>query len=34
MSRYIAAGDYVEQFDPKLPHQRAWLLAILERLEA
>jgi hypothetical protein len=34
MSRYIAAGDCVAHFDPELPHQRAWLLAILEPLEA
>ena len=32
MSRPIPAGDYVEHFDPELPHHRAWLLAVLERL--
>ena len=34
MSRPIPAGDYVEHFDPELPHQRAWLLAVLEQLVA
>jgi GH24 family phage-related lysozyme (muramidase) len=28
------AGDYVEHFDPELPHHRAWLLAVLEQLVA
>lgn len=32
MSRPIPAGDYVEHFDPDLPHHRAWLLAVLEQL--
>ena len=32
MSRSIPAGDYVEHFDPDLPHHRAWLLAVLEQL--
>jgi hypothetical protein len=32
MSRPIAAGDYVEHFDPELPHHRAWLEAVLEQL--
>ena len=34
MSRPIPAGDYVEHFDPELPHHRAWLLAVLEHLVA
>ena len=34
MSRSIPAGDYVEHFDPELPHHRAWLLAALEQLVA
>jgi hypothetical protein len=34
MSRTIPAGDYVEHFDPELPHHRAWLLAVLEQLVA
>ena len=34
MSRSIPAGDYVEHFDPELPHHRAWLLAVLEQLVA
>ena len=34
MSRPIPAGDYVEHFDPELPHHRAWLLAALEQLVA
>ena len=34
MSRPIPAGDYVEHFDPELPHHRAWLLAVLEQLVA
>jgi hypothetical protein len=34
MSRPIPAGDYVEHFDPALPHHRAWLLAVLEQLVA
>ena len=34
MSRSISAGDYVEHFDPELPHHRAWLLAVLEQLVA
>jgi hypothetical protein len=34
MSRPILAGDYVEHFDPDLPHHRAWLLAVLEQLVA
>ena len=32
MSHTIPAGDYVEHFDPELPHHRAWLLAVLEQL--
>jgi hypothetical protein len=32
MSRTIPARDYVEHFDPELPHHRAWLLAVLEQL--
>jgi hypothetical protein len=32
MSRPIRAGDYVEHFDPELPHHRAWLQAVLEQL--
>ena len=34
MSRSIPAGDYVDHFDPELPHHRAWLLAVLEGLVA
>ncbi len=34
MSHPIPAGDYVEHFDPGLPHHRAWLLAVLEQLVA
>jgi len=34
MSRSIPAGDYVEHFNPELPHHRAWLLAVLEQLVA
>ena len=34
MSRPIPAGDYVEHFDPELPHHRAWLLAVLAQLVA
>ncbi|MEA5416193.1 glycoside hydrolase family protein [Synechococcus sp. BA-132 BA5] len=34
MSRPIPAGDYVEHFDPEIPHHRAWLLAVLEQLVA
>ncbi|MCP9901968.1 C39 family peptidase [Cyanobium sp. Cruz CV13-4-11] len=34
MSRPIPSGDYVEHFDPELPHHRAWLLAVLEQLVA
>lgn len=34
MSRSISAGDYVEHFDPDLPHHRAWLLEVLEQLVA
>jgi GH24 family phage-related lysozyme (muramidase) len=34
MSHPIPAGDYVEHFDPELPHHRAWLLAVLEQLVA
>ena len=34
MSRSISAGDYVEHFDPELPHHRVWLLAVLEQLVA
>ena len=34
MNRPIPAGDYVEHFDPELPHHRAWLLAVLEQLVA
>ena len=34
MSRSISAGDYVEHFDPDLPHHRVWLLAVLEQLVA
>jgi hypothetical protein len=32
MNRPIPAGDYVEHFDPELPHHRAWLEAVLEQL--
>ena len=32
MNRPIRAGDYVEHFDPELPHHRAWLQAVLEQL--
>ena len=32
MNRPIPAGDYVEHFDPELPHHRAWLQAVLEQL--
>lgn len=34
MSRPIPAGNYVEHFDPELPHHRAWLLEVLEQLVA
>jgi hypothetical protein len=34
MSGPIPAGDYVEHFDPELPHHRAWLQAVLEPLVA
>jgi hypothetical protein len=34
MNRPIPAGDYVEHFDPELPHHRAWLLGVLEHLLA
>jgi hypothetical protein len=34
MSSSVPVGDYVEHFDPELPHHRAWLLALLERLVA
>jgi hypothetical protein len=34
MSRPIPAGDYVEHFDPDLPHHRAWLQEVLEQLVA
>jgi len=34
MSHPIPTGDYVEHFDPELPHHRAWLLAVLEQLVA
>jgi len=34
MRRPIPAGDYVEHFDPEIPHHRAWLLAVLEQLVA
>ena len=34
MSRPVPVGDYVEHFDPELPHHRAWLLAVLEQLVA
>ncbi|MEI7667142.1 MAG: C39 family peptidase [Synechococcaceae cyanobacterium ELA263] len=34
MSCPIPSGDYVEHFDPELPHHRAWLLAVLEQLVA
>ena len=33
MSRPIPSRDYVDHFDPELDHHRAWLLAVLERLE-
>ena len=32
MNRPIRAGDYVEHFDPELPHHRDWLQAVLEQL--
>ena len=34
MNHPIPASDYVEHFDPELPHHRAWLLAVLEQLVA
>ena len=34
MTRRVPARDYVEHFDPGLPHHRAWLLTGLERLVA
>jgi hypothetical protein len=34
MNRSVPVGDYVEHFDPELPHHRGWLLALLDRLEA
>jgi hypothetical protein len=34
MNHPIPAGDYVEHFDPELPHHRVWLLAVLEQLVA
>ena len=34
MNHPIPAGDYVEHFDPELPHHQAWLLAVLEQLVA
>jgi hypothetical protein len=34
MSSSIPASAYVEHFDPQLPHHRAWLLVVLERLVA
>jgi hypothetical protein len=34
MSRAVPVGDYVEHFDPDIPHHRAWLLAVLEQLVA
>jgi hypothetical protein len=34
MNRPIPAGDYVEHFDPELPHHRACLLAVLKQLVA
>ncbi len=34
MNHPIPSGDYVEHFDPELPHHRAWLLAVLEQLVA
>ncbi|MBU6354130.1 MAG: glycoside hydrolase family protein [Cyanobacteria bacterium REEB498] len=34
MSGTIPAGDYVDHFDPDLPHHRAWLLEVLEQLVA
>ena len=34
MSRSIPVGEYVEHFDPDLPHHRAWLLEVLEQLVA
>jgi hypothetical protein len=33
MSCPVPVGDYVAHFDPQLDHHRAWLLAVLERLE-
>jgi hypothetical protein len=30
MSGPISASDYVEHFDPELPHHRVWLLVVLE----
>ena len=32
MTSPISAGDYVEHFDPELPHHRVWLQAVLEQL--
>jgi hypothetical protein len=34
MSCPVPVGDYVAHFDPVLDHHRAWLLAVLEWLEA
>ncbi len=34
MSRPVPFGDTIENFDPDLPHHRAWLLAVLEQLVA
>ena len=34
MSRPVPVGEYVEHFDPELPHHKAWLLAVLEQLVA
>ena len=34
MSRPVPVSDYVEHFDPELPHHWAWLLAVLEQLMA
>jgi len=34
MSCTVPFGDYIAHFDPQLDHHRAWLLAVLERLEA
>lgn len=34
MNGPVPVSDYVEHFDPELPHHRAWLQAVLEQLVA